>query len=77
MKHIKKIMIIVAIVIILLIILLLVLRYVDKKYKEENFENQITIEVNNKINEVKNRNEFFAVRGCITKYLAYVARRRK
>ena len=70
-------MIIVVIVIILLIILLLSLRHVDKKYKEENFENQITIEVENKIDEVKNRNEFFAVKSCITKYLAYVARRRK
>lgn len=67
-------MIIVVIIIILLIILLLALRHVDKKYKEENFENQITIEVENKIDEVKNRNEFFAVKACITKYLSYVAR---
>lgn len=73
MERIKKIMIIVVIVIILLIILLLLLRHVDKKYKEENFENQITVDIVNKIDEVKDKNEFFAVKSCVTKYLSFVA----
>ncbi len=77
MENIKKMIIIVIAIIVILIISLFIVKYLDKKYKEENFENTVTLEVINTIDYVKNRNEFFAVKACITKYLSYVARRRK
>lgn len=73
MENIKKMIIIVITIIILLIISLLIVKYLDKKYREENFENQITVNIVNKIDEVKDKNEFFAVKSCVTKYLSFVA----
>lgn len=73
MENIRKMIIIVIAIIILLIISLFIVKYLDKKDKEENFENQITIDIVNKIDEVKDRNEFFAVKSCVTKYLSFVA----
>lgn len=73
MENIKKMIIIVITIIILLIISLLIVKYLDKKYREENFESQINIEIANKIDKVKDKNEFFAVKSCVTKYLSFVA----
>ena len=72
MKHIKIIIIFIIISIIVITILLLGVKSFDKKQREENFENTITMEVKNTINSVENRNDFFAIKSCITKYLSYI-----
>lgn len=73
MDNLKKIIIIVIIIIFLIIVSLFIVRYLDKKDKQENFENTITMEIKNTINLIDNRNEFFAVKSCVTKYLTYIA----
>lgn len=75
MDKIKTIIIIVVIVIILLFIALVFINGIDKKEKEKNFENTFEMEVLNTINYVKNRNEFFAVKSCVTKYLSYLTQK--
>ena len=73
MKSLKKIIIIVVIIIFLLVISIAILKHIDKKDKEKNFENTITMDIKNTIASIDNRNEFFAVNSCVTKYLTYIA----
>lgn len=73
MEYLKKIIFIVIIIIIIVTITLIVMNIVDKKEKSENFENTLTMEISNTINYVDNRNEFYAVKSCITKYLLYLS----
>lgn len=73
MEYLKKIILIVIIIIIIVTIVLIVINELDKKEKLENFENTFTMEIANTINYVDNRNEFYAVKSCITKYLLYVS----
>lgn len=77
MENIKKIIVIVLVIIILLIISLFIVKYVNKKDREENFENTITMEIKNTINLLNNRNEFFAVKSCVTKYLSFASQEDK
>lgn len=77
MNNLKKIIIIVVIIIILITIALFVVKYLDKKDKQENFENTITMDIANTISLIDNRNEFFAVKSCVTKYLTYIAQEDK
>lgn len=73
MEYLKKIIFIVIIIIIIVTITLIVMNIIDKKEKRENFENTLTMEIANTINYVDNRNEFYAVKSCITKYLLYLS----
>ncbi len=73
MNNLKKIIIAVIIIIFLLIVSLLIVKHIDKKDRQENFENTITMDIKNTIKPIDNRNEFFAVKSCITKYLTYVS----
>ena len=73
MEYLKKIILIVIIIIIIVTIVLIVINELDKKEKLENFENTFTMEIANTINYVDNRNEFYAVKSCITKYLLYIS----
>lgn len=73
MEQLKKIILIVVIIIIILAIILVVLKHVDKKEKQENFENTVTMEVANTIKYVDNRNEYYAVKSCITKYILFLS----
>ncbi len=72
MKYIKIIMICVLVTITLISGLLIIVKHIDKKEKEISFENTVTMEVENTIDILKNRNEFFAVKSCIIKYLSYM-----
>lgn len=73
MEYLKKTILIVIIIIIIVTIILIVINEVDKKEKRENFENTFSMEIANTINYVDNRNEFYAVKSCITKYLLYLS----
>lgn len=73
MEYLKKIILIVIIIIIIVTIILIVINELDKKEKRENFENTVTMEIANTIDFVDNRNEFYAVKSCITKYLLYLS----
>lgn len=73
MNNIKKLIIVIVVIIAIISILLISIKYIDKKDKEKNFENTLTMEVKNTISVLENRNEFFAVKSCITKYLSYIA----
>lgn len=73
MEYLKKIILIVIIIIIIVTIILIVINEIDKKEKRENFENTVTMEIANTIDFVDNRNEFYAVKSCITKYLLYLS----
>lgn len=73
MEYLKKIILIVIIIIIIVTIILIVINEMNKKEKRENFENTVTMEIANKIDFVDNRNEFYAVKSCITKYLLHLS----
>jgi len=73
MDNIKKLIVLIVIIILIILMSLIIIKYVDKKDREENFENTLTMEVENTISILDNRNEFFAVKSCITKYLSYVS----
>lgn len=75
MENLGKIILLLISIIVLIVIALIIIGYVDKKDKEANFENTLTMEIANTIDYVKNRNEFFAVKSCITKYLLYITQK--
>lgn len=75
MEHIKKIIIIVIVLIILITVALLLVKYIDKKDKQENFENTLVMEITNTIEILSNRNEYFVVKSCATDYLSSIAQK--
>lgn len=68
----KKIKIMISILIILILLVsigLVILKIQVKKDRAENFENTITMQIDPKVKIVSDKNEFFAINACITKYL--------